>query len=178
MKYPSVFHLIATEFNKADIPCLLIGGFAVNYYKVSRNTADVDFLIRDEDFKNASELLNRAGYEIVSSERVFARFGNNQFGLMDVDFMFVDRKTFEGMMKEGKQAKISGQELTVPSLNHLIALKLHSIKFNPNREFKDLLDIVELIKMNKLNMRTGAFKSLCSKYGPKAIYDKILRIKI
>ena len=178
MKYPSVFHLISTEFQKAKIPCILIGGFAVNYYKVGRQTGDVDFLIRDEDFKKASELLVKAGYKITASEKMFARFGNNQSGLMDIDLMFVDPETLEGIAKEGEQTKIAGHQFTVPSLNHLIALKLHSIKFNPNREFKDLLDIVDLIKMNKLNIKSNMFKSLCLKYGPEAIYEKILRIKI
>jgi len=32
----------------------LIGGFAVNYYKVARYTADVDFLIAEEDFEKVS----------------------------------------------------------------------------------------------------------------------------
>ena len=57
MKYPTVFHLISTVVDKADVHCVLIGGFAVNYYKVTRQTADVDFLITENDFKKILEAI-------------------------------------------------------------------------------------------------------------------------
>ena len=45
MAYQTVFHLISDIINKSGISCILIGGFAVNYYNVTRMTADIDFLI-------------------------------------------------------------------------------------------------------------------------------------
>jgi hypothetical protein len=63
MKYPTVFHLISTKFKKAEIPSVLIGGFALNYYGVTRQTADVDFLITEEDITKALRLLEKAGYK-------------------------------------------------------------------------------------------------------------------
>ena len=40
MKYPTVFHLLAREFGRAKIPFVLVGGFALNFYKYGRATAD------------------------------------------------------------------------------------------------------------------------------------------
>ena len=51
MKYRSVFHLLANELGKAKISFVLIGGFAVNYYKATRFTGDVDILIDEKDFQ-------------------------------------------------------------------------------------------------------------------------------
>ena len=77
MKYPTIFHLISTEFEKAEIPHVLIGGFAVNYYGVTRQTV--------------------------------------------------------------------------------------------------FMDIINLLRMNKVNVRTGQFRKLCLKYGTKKLYRKVLK---
>ena len=79
------------------------------------------------------------------------------------------------IMSEGEQLKIAGQKFTVPSLHHLIALKLHAIKNNPKiRLTRDLPDIVNLIRINELNVKNEKFKELCLKYGTEDIYHKIL----
>ena len=47
MNERSIFHLISDVTHKEGVPCVLIGGFAVNFHKVTRQTADVDFLTRN-----------------------------------------------------------------------------------------------------------------------------------
>lgn len=175
MKYPTIFHLISTEFEKAEIPYVLIGGFAVNYYGVTRQTADVDLLITKENAAKALEPLKRAGYVEGVMQEVFARLEGSKTYVMDIDFMFVDKETLTRIIKDGKKVKIAGKTFVVPSLNHLIALKLHSVKFNPKiREFRDLPDIINLLRMNKVNVKTDQFRKLCLKYGTKELYHKIL----
>lgn len=177
MDKPTVFHLISDLSKEKGISCILIGGFAVNYYKVSRQTADVDFLITEEDFKKIIKALEAAGYkQDFGQEKVFAHFrSNSQTALMDIDFMLVNAETFVGMTKAGKQIQIAGQEFIIPALNHLIALKLHSLKYNYKlRENKDLPDIINLIKVNQLDYKSQEFKALCLKYGTEDIYARIL----
>jgi hypothetical protein len=62
MDYTKAFHLVAEASKKATVPCVLIGGFAINFYKVTRNTLDVDFLITQNDFKKIEKSLTDAGY--------------------------------------------------------------------------------------------------------------------
>lgn len=70
------------------------------------------------------------------------------------------------MIQDGKETEIMGRKFTVPSLSHLIALKLHALKNNPEvRERWDLRDILELIKVNRVNVETDAFQDLCLEYG-------------
>ena len=175
MNYPSVFHLIAAVSKKTGISCILIGGFAVNYYKVTRQTADVDFLITKEDFEKIAPLLEKAGYKRDFVQEVFIRLKSNRFYLMDIDFMFVDKETLSKIIKGGKKISIGGKEFMVPSLNNLIALKLHSLKYNLKiRENKDLPDIVNMIRINGVNCKSTGFRQLCLKYGTEEIYHKIL----
>lgn len=175
MGYPNVFHLVSAIYKKTGVSCVLIGGFAVNYYKVARHTADVDFLITKDDFAKISELLKKAGYRPYAIEEVFARFATKGPYLMDLDFMFIDKDTLDKIVKKGRKISIAEQEFMIPSLDHLIALKLHSIKYNPKiRENKDLPDIISLIRINKVSYKSSEFRQLCDKYGTKEIYDKIL----
>ena len=63
----------------------------------------------------------------------------------------------------------------MPSLQHLIAMKLHAIRQNPTqREPKDLQDIFELIAENGVNVQEKSFRELCLKYGTQELYQKIV----
>lgn len=175
MRYPTIFHLTSAIFEKANVSCILIGGFAINYYKVTRQTVDVDFLITEEDVEKILPLLEKAGYKQDYRQKVFARLKGNGLYLMDLDFMFVDKETLNKIIKEGRKIDIVGKKFIIPSLLHLIALKLHSIKYNPKlREPKDLPDIINLIRVNNVNAKSNEFKELCLKYGTEELYNKIL----
>lgn len=175
MNTRSIFHLISDLTHAEGVPCVLIGGFAVNHYKVARQTADVDFLITKEDFDRILVSLEKAGYKKDLTQENFIQLKSSHLSLMDIDFMFVDQETLTKIAKEGETLKIAGQEFIVPSLYHLIALKLHSIKYNPKiRLNKDFPDIINLIRINEVNIQDKKFKELCLKYGTQELYRKIL----
>lgn len=176
MNYPTIFHLISAVTNKAGASCILIGGFAVNYYKVSRHTADVDFLTTEEDFGKIKNLLKNEGFKIDSLEKTFARMASDKYSLMNIDYLFIDEETFDKIAKDSKVMTIAGQKFIVPSVEILIALKLHAIKYNKKmREHKDLPDIINLIRLNKADYKSAKFRSLCLKYGTEELYNKIIQ---
>lgn len=176
MDYQSVFHLLSAISKKTSIPFILIGGFAINYYKYSRQTFDVDFLIKSKDFPKILDSLVAAGYKEDYKQEAFARLTSSKSPLfMDIDFMFVDKETFTKIAKDSQKTSIAGCEFRVPSLEHLIVLKLHAIKYNPNlRMAKDMPDIINLIKINKVDAKSNKFKELCLKYATEEIYQKLL----
>lgn len=90
MNYANIFQLISDAIKKTGISCILIGGFAINYYKVTRQTLDVDFLITKEDFTKVLASLEKAGYRQDYNQEVFARLKNSKLELLDIDFMFVE----------------------------------------------------------------------------------------
>ena len=175
MNNRSVFQLISDIIQKENVPCVLIGGFAVNHYKVSRNTQDIDFLITKDDFEKIWDSLERAGYHQSWAQENFVLLENAQLLLRKVDFMFVDSATLDKISKEAQPIILAGQKFVVPSLNHLIALKLHSIKYNSKlRLLTDFPDIVGLIRKNNVNVESADFKELCLKFGTEELYQKIL----
>ena len=141
MKYPTIFDLVEEEFGKAGIPYVLVGGFAVNFYQVTRHTADVDFMMDENDYEKAALILKDAGYSEFHHESLFARFDGSPHYSIIVDLLFVDRT------------------ITIPSLMHLIALKLHALKNSPERrEEKDMPDILRLIRTHQVDVNTTEFK--------------------
>ena len=175
MKYPTIFNLIADVFKKTGVSGVLIGGFAVNCYKVTRHTGDIDFLVTDEAYKKLLPLFRKSGFRERARAKVCARLETAKGYLTDIDFVFVDQKTFDSIAADGKKIKVAGETFPVPSLEHLIALKLHAIKNHfETRQFKDLPDIVNLIRENKMNIRSLRFRQLCLKYGSQALYDRII----
>ena len=174
MAYPTIFHLISAIEKKEGVRCILIGGFAVNYHKVTRQTLDVDFAIAEEDFRKISAALKKAGFKLDFIHKTFARFKANDYYLTDIDFMFVDKETFSKIIKDAKTISIAKQKFMVPSLSTLLAMKLHAIKSNRKaREYKDIFDILSLIRANNLNYKSEEFKGLCLKYGTEELYQKI-----
>jgi len=174
MKYPTIFHFVSEVFNKGDVACVLIGGFAVNFYKASRNTKDVDFLTTRENYDKILDLLKKEGFKEEYIHQTFARLKPDKWQYMEIDFMFVEKGVLEKIIKAGQEVNIGGQKFTIPSLFHLIALKLHSIKDNKKREYKDLLDIMELIRNNNVDIKNTEFKELCLKYGNEYFYQRII----
>ncbi len=175
--YSTVFQLVSNLMRKQDASCILIGGFAINFYKVSRATADVDFLITKEDFEKILQDLFDKGFKQLSRQENFVHLQSSGLGSIGVDFMFVDHETFAKIAEEGQKLKIGKNEFIVPSLSHLIALKLHSMKFNfKDRLAKDFPDIIGLIRTNQINAQGKDFKELCLKYGSEEIYQRILEV--
>ncbi|MBI5872819.1 MAG: nucleotidyltransferase [Candidatus Omnitrophica bacterium] len=177
MSYQSVFDLLSDISKKINIRFVLIGGFALNYYKYARQTLDVDFLITKRDFEKILPFLGSAGYTVESRQDVFVRlvFGKGDFLMMDIDFMFVDEETLGKILEDSPTTEIAGCRLRVPSLENLIAMKLHAIKHNQaQRLAKDISDIINLIKINQIDAKEERFKAVCLKYGTPEIYHKIL----
>lgn len=171
----TIIDIIEDIFRKCGVPCLLAGGFAVNAHGYSRTTFDVDLVIPEEKYPFLSGEFQKEGFKESYRGKVHGRFsGHSQF-LTDVDLLFVDSKTFQGLLEASQEKQIGRRYLKVVSLNHLIAMKLHAIKNHPeNREFKDLNDIIELIKENRIDVRSRKFKNLCLKFGTEELYQKIV----
>jgi hypothetical protein len=174
MSYGYVFQLLSEIVKKHDAKIVLIGGFAVNEYSVSRHTADVDFLITQNDFRKIHEPLKKAGYTEFILQETFINLRDKNKQLMDIDFMFIDEKTLTEIIEQGKITRIKEYPFVLPSLNHLLALKLHSVKYNQEiRESRDIPDILELLRVHRKEITESDFKQLCDKYGPPGIFDKL-----
>lgn len=168
-----VFSFVAKELSNQHIPCILVGGLAVSAYRPARNTSDIDFLIDQSYIETVIKLIEKLGYTPFQKNENFVRLEVKGSTSPYVDFLLVDKDTFDKMWQEGKKCAMEGLEIMIPSINHLISMKLHAMKNNKRRELKDLLDVLEIVKQNNINIKSVEFKNLCLKYGTEDLYNKI-----
>lgn len=155
---------------------MIVGGFAVNYHRVQRNTGDADFLVADRDYEKVRTILESAGYQLTDKQDLVARFSHDEPFFIDVDIIFTDEKTLKEMIEASAEASVRGEKVLVPSLDHLLAMKLHALKQGKERrEPKDLGDVLDLMEKNGMDVDSDRFRALCMKYANEEVYEKIRR---
>lgn len=170
MKYENIFHLIFDVLQTGNVPALVVGGFAVNYHGVSRQTQDIDLLMTEENYEKVKSFFGKAGSREVIRNPLFVHLENKAVSPLDLDVIFVDPKTFDGINREAKTTQIGGRKFKVPSLRHLLALKLHAMKQNLKRRgFRDLTDVLDLAQKNQIDVQGKDFLELCRQYGGEEI---------
>jgi hypothetical protein len=159
-----------------DLRFLVIGGIAVVSYGYSRLTLDVDFLVRRADQEEWEKRILEAGFSLFKKTETFAQYSSPS-GEANLDLMFVNDPTFEQFWSAAVVKKIQGRDERVPTFDHLIALKLHALKYGPpSRTFKDADDIEMLCRLNNVNILTPEYERLFLKYGTREIYETLCRV--
>jgi hypothetical protein len=169
----NALYLLKQISETQGIPVLLIGAYALQAYGVIRQTLDVDVLISEADVSAADAGLRRAGYTEVVRSEIFTRYRHSSTELADVDVLYVDSETAKRMVGEAREYSLAETTCLVPTLPHLLALKLHAIRSDPRRESRDFADIIELVRANPEGIGKDELNGLCVRYGPKGIWEKV-----
>ncbi len=172
----SFFGTIHEEADRRKLRFLVIGGLAVNHYGYSRETGDLDFFISQADRASWMKLLKDFGYENHNDGGNFIQYDPPAQNAWPVDLMLVQEKTFAPILAASREADLFGIQTRVPSLEHLLALKLHALKnTRMSRFLKDFLDVEYLIRLNRLDIKSKNIRDLFEKYGTPDLYEKISR---
>ena len=167
---------IHQEASARRLRYLVIGGLAVNFYGYSRDTSDLDFFISQNERAEWMNLLTQFGYKDFNDGGNFIQYQTPDKNAWPVDLMLVQEKTFTAILEACVEADIFDVKTKVPSLEHLIALKLHALKNTRMQRFlKDYLDVEYLIRINRLDVTSKAIRELFEKYGTPDLYEKVSR---
>jgi hypothetical protein len=171
MPVRSTFDVVAEGLNVAGIRFLLVGGYACQAYGVSRSTMDFDIAVREEDAEGVNRVLTAAGYARKVQTGSFARYRHESVWLMDVDVLHLTRATMEKLEKEARTRRTGTREFQVPSVAHLVAMKLHAIRNNAEREKRDVEAIAQLLTVNPGAVSPEETRELCERFGPPGIWE-------
>lgn len=171
-----LFEQIKSESTKQGLSFLVIGGLAVNLHGYSRETADLDLLIRRDARDEWLGFFFELGYTISQDRDVFLQLTPPRKGAWPVDLMLVRQQTFRPMLAAGLTVEMYGVKVLIPNLEHLLALKLHALAHGHfGRYLKDYLDVENLIRINRLDLRSEKMRQLFQKHGTMELYEKISR---
>jgi hypothetical protein len=159
-----VLEVAERQLPEAGVECLLIGGFAVNYYGYTRNTLDVDFMIVSERLADVRRIMQAAGFTNIDIHDNVAFF-SAPTGSLRVDFLRVDASTMRKLLAGATQTTVRGHALRIPSLKDLLAMKIFALSQNIARRMgKDLPDIAYLSVINNLDIDSD-IRPLCDRFG-------------
>lgn len=90
--------------------------------------------------------------------------------------MLVREETFQPMLTAGPKVDMFGVRVVIPTLEHLLALKLHALTHGHfGRYLKDYLDVENLIRIHRLDLRSEKMRQLFQKHGTMELYEKVSR---
>lgn len=171
-----VFETIAQKAGDAGLPFLIIGGYAVMAHGFVRATDDLDLLVQASRRDRWRQLLQDLGYGLYQEAPSFLQFNPPANARLPVDLMFVADEGFDRMQAGAQQTSVGGVSVGVVSLLHLIALKCHAIQHGkPLRRLKDTEDLIQLIRINGLDLNEPQLKTTILKHGNQELYEKLQR---
>jgi hypothetical protein len=159
-----VFDLLSRIQQRTGLNLLIIGGWALHAHGFSRNTNDVDCMTAITDDAVIGQELVRAGFECFAELPSFRRFRHRLEHCIVLDVMRVDAATFAKVWDGARKFEIEGFTLHVPSLPHLIALKVHAAR-SENRTDQDMLDVINLLRVNPGGISSVALREICDRFG-------------
>jgi hypothetical protein len=171
----SIFQSVVRAAQAAGREFLLIGGHAVNARGYERTTLDFDFLIPAADLGDWKVILSGLGYHPIHEVKAFAQFEPVGGGGFRIDLMLVDAETFAKLLSGSEERAYGGCVLRVAGVLHLIALKLHATRtWDRAVQGKDYYDILNLIRINRLDTDSPEFQEILNRYATPSIRERLL----
>ena len=171
MNLKGIFEALSDFFRQKNMDFAIIGAFALYTYGYSRATKDIDFITRIDNKEKVIHFLESLGFETIFSSEAFSNH-LQPVGSVKVDIMYVEGKTADDIFNAVEnKALFNGLEFPVASKEHLVAMKLFAIQNNPDRKYKDLADIKEILKNTEYNKEV--IREYFKKYGQEVYFNEI-----
>ncbi len=164
MNIKGVLENLLDFFDKEEIDFALIGAFALQAYGYVRATQDIDFVVRGEGQERVVRFLELLGYETLYRSKGFSNHVHQLASLGRIDFLYVEAET-AGKLFSGTKPTLIFEGLSVPVVRpeHLIALKIFAMKNDPERSFREMADIQQLLSLVEIDV--DEVKGYFEKYG-------------
>jgi len=129
------------------IPFALVGALAVHAYGYSRATNDVDLLVAREAQDPLISFMESRGFETLHRSEGYSNHLHTDPSRGRVDVVYVDRGTWDKIASGSRRVTVGTRAVVLPKPEHLAAMKVHAMKNDPARTFKDLADIQFLMSL-------------------------------
>jgi hypothetical protein len=159
---------------QSGVPLLMIGGHALIAHGCPRDPVDFDSVIAAANEVRLRDHLARQQWGEVYRTRFFGKYRPLNQNSPALEVMFVDDTTFEKLLADSFEHDFGPAKLRVPSLMHVVAMKLQVIKHERNRETADLPEIARLLRVNTDRWQRDILEQTCKRFGPRGIYVRLI----
>ena len=155
---------------------LVTGGHAVNAYGISRQTGDLDLIVKRSDKGAWQILLEKLRYTPFQDDERFSRFKPAELASWPIDLMYLDDQSFDKMLVAAQEINMGTVNVPVVSAEHLVALKIHTLKYyQAHREPKDYGDLLALLRTAAAKLSEVELRALCEKYASIELFERLAK---
>jgi hypothetical protein len=151
MDIAEILEALGSQLGREPVPFAIVGALALHTYGYSRVTNDVDLLVGSDVQDRLIEFLEREGFETLHRSSGFSNHLHSDPKRGRLDVIYVDPQTRERIFTNGRTAVLHGVTVTVPKPEHLAAMKVHAMKNDPTRTFKEMADIQFLMGLPEVD---------------------------
>ena len=175
MEFEKALILVSEFFHGERRPFLVIGAFALHAYGLTRATRDLDFAAEASVQEKLIAYLSACGYETLHRSAGYSNHLHSDPALGRLDFVYVDGPTAEILFGSAHELLgPDGLRVPVPKAEHLAALKVHAIRNDPARAFRDLADIQYLMELPGADL--DEIRGYFEKAGLREKYDELRKL--
>ncbi|MFN0064441.1 MAG: hypothetical protein ACKVPX_18190 [Myxococcaceae bacterium] len=177
MDFDRVLRNVADFLEREGVAYALAGGLALQAHGMSRATFDVDLVLVASEQGKLVAFVESLGYATLHRSPGFSNHVHQDTALGRLDFIYVDAETGRKLLAPtGVEWKLSnGKSIQVPRPEHLIAMKVHAAKNDPQRLYKELADIQFLLGLPGVD--TGAAAKYFREAGMEDKLDELKRLR-
>jgi hypothetical protein len=173
----ALFQKLDEAARSQGLKFLVIGGHAVIQHGFHRGTEDADILVSKSKRAEWIGCVESLGYRLLHDGGTFLQFDPSDETEWELDLMLVPEDVFALLFASSQTAVLEGATISVPSLEHLIALKVHALKNSRGlRALKDITDIAQLLKLNGVEGRAEWVRRIFEKHGTTELHEKVIKL--
>ena len=174
MDFAKVLAELARFLDGAGARFGLAGAVALNAHGLARATTDLDLVVEARAQPALLAFLAGLGYEQLHVSEGYSNHLHAEPGWGRLDLIYLDPQTADRVFQRATRVRpFSTVEVSVPSPEHLAAMKVLAIKNRPSRTFKDLADIQFLLSLPGVD--EGEIRSYFSRQGLSEMFDELKR---
>ena len=137
---------------------------------------DADCAMLDRDEPRLTAALSKVGYVRDPPQATFSRYHHLSHQRPVVDAMRTDDRTFSKLFAESRLVTMNECLVRVAAPLHLIAMKLHALKQQPDRAYKDWPDICHLLNSHREEWSPAELKALADRYASEHFSAELHRL--
>jgi hypothetical protein len=169
--YGALLRELVPFFEREQIRFALGGGFALQALGRSRLTFDLDLIVDGSAQDRIVRHMEEIGFETL---RVAAGYSNHLRSRQRVDFIYLQSKTAELVLKELRVRETrEGVPVPVARPEHLAMMKFLAVKNNPERDRQDLPDLGFLLRVPGINREE--IREYCAQHGMLDLFNELTR---
>jgi hypothetical protein len=172
LNFGAVLGVVSAFLDEKGYRYAVIGGVALAIYGVTRTTQDLDLIVDLAGQNDLIGFLESLGYKTLHRSHGYSTHLHADPDRGRLDFVYVAPETGDKLFAGCHPRQGPGDiQVPVPRPEHLAALKVLSMKNDPDRTFQDLADIRALLVLPGVDR--AEVRDYFERHGLKGHYDDL-----